>query len=161
MEYHNGAIFHAADYLLKKLDDAQQSFLHKLEVAENTTFLEQNFAPPSLRRDIGILGLLHKRVLGKAHPVFSVLLPFSADANHAPPPGSHNKSLYGHEMEASFQLALFFRSIFSMVFVYNRLPQAVVDSPSVAAFQRHLTRMARERCQNGDSQWKRCFVRRL
>ena len=32
-----------------------------------------------LRRDIGILGLLQKRVLGKAHPVFQELLPFHRD----------------------------------------------------------------------------------
>ena len=36
-------------------------------------FLEHNFAPPVLRRDIAVLGLLHKRVIGSSHPSFADL----------------------------------------------------------------------------------------
>ena len=70
METHNGAIFHASSYLLQKLDDAQRHFLEELGMSEAIVFCEHNFAPPSLRRDIGVLGLLQKRVLGKASPIF-------------------------------------------------------------------------------------------
>ena len=76
LEYQTGAYFHASSYLLKKFDSAQRGFLEELQVDEATAFIAHNFAPPTLRRNIGILGLLHKRVLGKAHPVFKKLLPF-------------------------------------------------------------------------------------
>ena len=65
-----GAIFHAATSYLDEFDKLQEKILRDIEVDEATAFLDCNFAPPSLRRDIGILGLLHKRVLGKAHPIF-------------------------------------------------------------------------------------------
>ena len=45
-------------------------------------FFEISFAPPSLRRDIGILGMFHKRVLGLAHPIFNRLLPFHQNEMH-------------------------------------------------------------------------------
>ena len=41
------------------------------------TFLDYNFAPPCLRRDIGLLGFVHKRVLGQCHPAIKYFLPWS------------------------------------------------------------------------------------
>ena len=70
MAIHNGAIFHAATTHLNKIDSLQRHFLHELDISEEDACLNYNFAPPSLRRDIGILGLLHNCVLGKAHPVY-------------------------------------------------------------------------------------------
>ena len=75
IEMHSGAYFHAATSLLDKIGQVQRSFLHKLGVSEEHAFLNHNFAPTILRRNIAILGLLHKRVLGKCHPMFERLLP--------------------------------------------------------------------------------------
>ena len=61
MEIHSGGIFHASNYLLEKLDRVQASFLRELGVSEEYAYLTFNFAPTQLRRNIGILGLLHKR----------------------------------------------------------------------------------------------------
>ena len=65
--------------LLARLDAIQSHFLHKLEMTEEEIFLNFNFAPPKLRKNIGILGLLHKRILGEAHPIFNKLLPLHVD----------------------------------------------------------------------------------
>ena len=70
-----GAIFHAATSLLAKLDDAQNRFLRVIGITPECTFLEYNFAPPKLRRNLSMLGMLHKRVLGKCHPSFERLFP--------------------------------------------------------------------------------------
>ena len=64
MEYHSGAIFHASDTLLERLDSAQRGFLQEIGMSPEIAFVEHNFAPPRLRRNIGMLGFLHKRVLG-------------------------------------------------------------------------------------------------
>ena len=162
MEIHNGAIFHAAKYLLDRIDAVQRHFLNELGTSESEAFLESNFAPPCLRRDIGVLGLLHKRVLGKCHPIFQSLLPFRVQCPHqcsnSPPlPGAHNKQLYGHMMEISWHHKLHFRSIFAMVYVYNRLPQEVVDCQTVCTFQTHLTKMARRKCEDAMPDWMQCF----
>ena len=90
MEYHNGAILHAAPSHLKSLDDAQNNFLHALQSNPSTAFLEYNFPLPTLRRDIGLLGLLHKRVLGLPHPAFANFFPWSP----YPAVTGHDKQLY-------------------------------------------------------------------
>ena len=135
-------------------------FNQREEEFASNAFLEFNFAPPTLCRNIGILGLLHKRVLGLSHPMFQTLLPFCSDVPGAWCPGDHNKQLYGHLPEANFQLALFCRSIFGMTYVYNRLPQEIVDNQTVSLFQNSLTRIAREMCENGDPDWINLFSSR-
>ena len=96
IEQNSGAIFHAARYLLDKIDACQSSFLKQIGLDDASAFLNFNFAPPSLRRDIGILGMFHKRVLGLAHPMFEKLLPFHRDEMHGASTGNHSKQLYGH-----------------------------------------------------------------
>ena len=76
MECHSGGLFHASDTALQKLDQVHHHFLRELGVDARQAFTEFNFASPVLRRNIGILGLLHKRVLGLSHPIFQRLLPF-------------------------------------------------------------------------------------
>ena len=117
MECHNGGIFHAATYILDKIDAVHYGFLEKLEISAEEAFLNFNFAPPKLRRDIGILGMLHKRVLGLSHPVFQDLFPFVRNATEGGLLNGHNKQLYSRLSEAHLQLNLFCRSIFAMTYV--------------------------------------------
>ena len=153
MECHNCGIFHASSYILEKLDEVHHKFVEKLEISAEEAFISYNFASPNLRRDIGILGMLHKRVLGKSHPVFQRLLPFSSEGDGAWLQNGHSRQLNGHLEEANFQLALFCRSIFAMTYVYNKLPQAWIDCTSVSLFQRCLTLHARSLCKAGDPNW--------
>jgi len=160
MEMHSGGIFHAASSLLEKIDHAQNRFLRALGISPAEAFLDLNFAPPSLRRNIGILGLLHKRVLGKCHPSFELLLPWYAERYPEGRGHGHNKQLYGHWVEISAHPALYARSIFAVCDVYNNLPQHVVDATDVGSFQQYLTQIARVRCQQGEDAWASSFCRR-
>ena len=153
MECQNGGIFHASTSILEKLDDVHFKFLRDIRIHPSEAFLKFNFAPPTLRRNIGILGMLHKRVLGLCHPMFQVLLPFCVDVPEYSSHGNHNKLLYGHLPEANFQLALFCRSVFGMTYVYNNLPQYMVDCETVSLFQKELTKVARKACEEGDPDW--------
>ena len=157
---HNGGICHASDTQLNKREAIQPRFLRELNVAEEEAFLDYNPAPTLLRRSIGILGFLHKRVLGECHPLFKLLLPCCADVGQPMMPGAHDKQFFGHLHEIRYQLALFFRSIFVMVTVYNRLPQYTVNAKSVHEFQKHLTRRARYQCSVGNVHWQHLFSRR-
>ena len=153
LEIHNGAIFHASKTHLDKIDGLHRNFLNELGISQQQAFFDFNFAPPMLRRQIGILGLLHKRVLGSAHPVFQELLPFHGDVFGELRPREHNKQLYGHFMAITRQRALFDRSIFSMVDVYNKLPQSFVDVDDIKIFQAKLTARARLACELDDENW--------
>ena len=124
---------------------------------EAKAFLEFNFAPPTFRRNIGVLGLLHKRGLGKTHPVYQQLLPFRRDAVGSLHPNGHDKQLYGQWLDITFQAHLHANSIFGMVDIYNLLPQDVVDCQSVSLFQRQLTFMVRDRCRGGATDWHLTF----
>ena len=152
IEYHSGAIMHACDSSLQKLDRIQVRFLEELHFTEQCAFLEHNFAPSELRRDIGILGFLHKRVLGLCHSGVKQLLPMSA---HAGP--WHSKQLDCRIAGVITQHNLYFRSLFGMAMVYNRLPEHIVNLPTVSAFQKALTQVAKARCANEDAGWRKSF----
>ena len=114
--------FHAAASLLTKFDGAQNHFLRELGLSPVQAFLEYNFAPSGLRRHIGVLGLLQKRVLGKCHPSYERLLPWWSDRFPEPRELGHTKQLYGHWVEVTSHRVIFNRFIFGMIDVYNNLP---------------------------------------
>ena len=160
IEAHIGGYFHAATSLLDKIDAAQNRFLRELGLSPAQAFLEFNFAPPSLRRNVGALGLLHKRVLGKCHPSFERLLPWWTAYFNEPRGHGHTKQLYAHWVEVTSHRAMYDRSIFAMVDIYNNLPQHVVDAPAVHICQTYLMQIVRTRCQQEDSDWASSFCRR-
>ena len=157
MECHSGGIFHACTSSLDRLDRCQKHFVEEIGLAESVAFIDYNFAPPVLRRNIGILGMLHKRVLGQCHPDFDTLLPWFVQRFGYTIQGKHDKQLYNHRLEVQLQHGLFQRSIFAVVDFYNDLPQQIVDCPSVNSFQKQLTKIARERCQVNNPSWMYTF----
>ena len=153
IEYKNGAILHASSPSIHKLEQNQRQFLKHLRVTEEMAFVDYNFAPLCLRRAIGILGFLHKRVLGLCHPAVSKFLPFSGM-----PSACHHKQLETHLDKVICRHTLYFKSLFGFVSVYNRLPAVVVEMNSVKAFQRTLTIAARLRCIHWDPDWTMAFA---
>ena len=125
-------------------------FLRELDISVDQALLELNFASPQIRRNIGILGLLHKRVLGKCHPSYDLLLPWYSSRFAEPRGRGHDKQLYGHNVEITHCQGLWSCSIFRMTDIYNDLSQHVVDAPSVKVFQQYLIHIVRKRCQQGD-----------
>ena len=70
-----GAIYHATQTVLEPLDRSLDIFLRDLQLDARSAFLEHNMAPLSMRRDIAMLGFLHKRMLGDTHADICSLLP--------------------------------------------------------------------------------------
>ena len=56
LEFANGSVCHAIQSELDRFASMQRGFLHAIHLDAKTAFLEYNFAPPSTRRDIGMLG---------------------------------------------------------------------------------------------------------
>ena len=137
----------------------QRGYLNGIQLNEEIAFVQYNFAPPTLRRDIGMLGLIHKRVLGQAHPAYSFLLPWAPPdwytATRFRP--RHNKQINNRRSEIIFNHGLFNRSVFGMVDVYNRLPQVIIDCESISDLQKELTVIAKRRCLDGVAHWKYSF----
>ena len=68
LEYFTPCIYHAHATQLQRIDSIQTSFLRNLEITCEEAFIEHNFAPLQLRRDVAILGLLHKCARRETHP---------------------------------------------------------------------------------------------
>ena len=134
----------------------QRWFLHELGVEDTEAFLVYNFAPPSLRRRIGLLGFFHKRVLGLCHPLLQEDLPM----NQEPPNGLpylHNRQLLSFLEVVTSHHRMYWRSIWSFTHIYNRLPQILVDESSVTTFQARLTHFARTRAVANDPHWRNAY----
>ena len=152
-EYSNGVLIMASESQLRRLDKMQRWFLHELGISDSEAFGTYNFAPPSLRRRIGILGFLHKRTLGQCHPYLEIAFPLSTY-----PEGFHNRTLHSFVDEVVYHRRLYFRSIYGFIHIYNRLSQELVDSPSVNIFQTRLTHIAKVRAQSSDVRWRQAFA---
>ena len=153
-EYSNGALILAAPSQLQRLDKMQRWYLHELGITDEEAFVTYNFAPPSLRRHIGMLGFLHKIVLGECHPALRQALPFA-------PPGLiarfHTNALDPQRGEVISHDRLYMRSIYAFILVYDSLPQTLADSPTIASFQARLTHLAKQKASTSEEMWKHCF----
>ena len=96
-----------------------------------------------------MLGFLHKRVLGVCHPAVCEAFPFSGNVQC-----THNRALDTRAGEVSSYAQIFNRSIYHYIAVYNLLPQEFVDLETVSAFQSRLTRIAKDRVEQGHASWR-------
>ena len=78
LESCSGAIYHALTTALAPIAALYSTFLHATDTTPLTAFTQYNLAPPTLRRDIAMLGLLHKVTLRLAHKDFARLFPPSS-----------------------------------------------------------------------------------
>ena len=131
---------------MKHLDGVQSGYIHDLGLSEQEAFLDYNLVPLRLRRCIGVLGLLHKCPLGLEHDSLAQFFPHAHDVRLL---SVTTRSVFRRH---SRQLRDFCgadapdylcRSILGMSYVYNHLPQVVVDLPSVSSFQAALSQMGR------------------
>ena len=150
------AYYHAAPSLLQRLDRVQNRFLRELGVSAEDSIEKYRLAPLTSRRDIGMLGLLHRIVLGEAPSQLASLFPFAA------PPGDFTTRLSVRRHERQFQQPPFrtdvlHRSLFGLVVVYNLLPPEVIAHLSVSEFQSHLQFALRKAARNRLPDWQYLF----
>ena len=100
-----------------------------------------------------MLGFLHKRTLDLCHPCLRDALPVAVGlyADY------HSKALDPFSGEVIFQRRLYERSLYAYILMYNRLPQATVDLPTVSTFQAQLTHLAKSRVTLDPENWRSSF----
>ena len=152
-EYSNGVLILASWSQLRRIDKMQRWLLHEINLIDKSAFLEYNFAPPSMRRRIGLLGFIHKRILEQCHPLVCAGLPLESDAEFR----YHSKALHPFWEDVRGHKHLYERSLFEYILMYNRLPQSLIDSPSVKYFQARLTHLAKQRASRDDSNWRQAY----
>ena len=134
------AYSHVAPSILWMLDRVQNEFLEVIGMSKSEALIHFNLALLNSRRDIPMLGVLHKVVLGVAPTPFQTLFKRSeCDLRcHGFWNGIsyHNKQLQddvGRNIPVMLK-----RIVFGLVYVYNRLPQDVVNAENEQNLQRKL-----------------------
>ena len=155
------AIYHAAQSHLNSLDELQRRFVEKLGLTESEAFLRKGgLAPLELRRDIAVLGFLHKIQLGNVHPDLHCLFPREIEPPAAPTRSTarrHSLQFREHTGNSMY----FKQSLFGAVTVYNFLPTHIVEARSVKTFQSMLTMDARRACQAQTPGWQTIYNCRI
>ena len=68
IEYRTPGLYHACDTHLHKVDRIQDSFRRAVGLSREDCLLQFNLAPLRSRRDIAMLGVIHRSVLGIGPP---------------------------------------------------------------------------------------------
>ena len=155
IEYRTAGIHFACTSVLAEVDDVQSRFITQLELSEEAAFMHFNLAPLSVRRDISILGVIHRAALRKGPPELWKF--FRREVSHSYRRSvrfSHRHSRCLIEWAAGSNLEIMRRSALGMIRVYNLLPEELVDKVDLKEFQRGLTQLVRDRVTAGDHRWR-------
>ena len=162
------AIYHAADSVLQRVDSIQTRFVDKLGINELEALFVFGLAPLRVRRDIAMLGLIHRTVVGGGTPHFEEFFYLSGAV---PPTGNwdrHRYQLREYEEDESCNLLSYAfghgrgeaqnfiaRSVFGLVRIYNLLPSSIVEGAgTVSEFQSMLQGLVKQRAAAGFSDWQ-------
>ena len=158
-------LYHAAPSTLERIDRVQRRFLREVGLSEFEALRDHKLAPLSSRRDMAMLGLLHRVTLGLAPPQFATLFPVRGAVDE--PALRHQlrywRPLHSRQLTtpANFRSSdVLKRSVFGIALCYNKLPQRIVDSKTVKQFQSTLQHgllcFAERRIAHGLG-WERLF----
>jgi hypothetical protein len=126
IEYRSPAIYHATATILKQLDNTQDRFLRELGIDSSAALMDFNLAPLSMRRDIALLGMIHRAAIGDGPPQLR-------DKFKRRP----NSLRLFDSLEGLSASQLLRRSIWGLVRVYNTLG-GTLQCGTVPDFQKHL-----------------------
>ena len=126
LEYRTAAIYHACDTVLAPLDAFQEKFLREIGISEEDSLFNFNLAPLSSRRDIAMLGLIHRCVLNKGPEHFNTFFAASTQQrrNTRSASATHGKQL--SDIDNKRFLDIERKSALVLVWVCNRLPEEIV-----------------------------------
>ena len=162
MESSTAALYHAAPTNLAWIDRVQHRFLKEIGLSELEAVRNFRLAPLNSRRDMAMLGLLHKINLGEAPLQLQAL--FQKTGLVPESPGRrrlrfwrplHSKQLATPVDWASSEVLK--RSLFGLVRCYNKLPQKLVDASTVKALQRDLQLGLLHCAELGLNNWQSLF----
>ena len=128
----------------------QHRFLRDAGIDDLTALMQFNLAPLATRRDIAMLGLIHRTVLNKGPPHFRERFKLAA----APLPGEarhHSRHLDDPRLVRRGRVIT--RSALGLVAVYTLLPNDIVILREVPAFQTALQNRIKSRAEDGCEDW--------
>jgi len=162
VEYRIAGIYHANSTALAQLDGVYTKFLKAVGLSFEEALLEFGLAPLNARRDIAMLGVIHRTVLGLGPEHFrKFFVPAERSTN---PSGRanlrrHNMQLRSYRRGAFLEIMS--HSLLGAIDVYNLLPQYVVAVEDVKTFQNRLQQMLKAAATNQMRGWPTLLSNRL
>ena len=154
VEYRTPAVYHASPSVLLPLDRLQNWLLRDLGLTPEEALVNFGLAPLNCRRDMAMLGVVFRAVLGKGPaPLRSF---FKAAADHTRPTtrsvGRHRYQLQTYR--SGEHLEVLKRSLLGACDVFNELPPVVVEaSDTVQQCQAKLQALVLTAACSGDEHW--------
>ena len=161
IEYRTPAIYHACSTILERVDKLQRRFLREIGVSETEALLQHSLAPLRARRDMAMLGVIHRTVLGLGPPHFQHFFRRRGGGQrHLTRLDCRRHSRQLVDPRDGSHSMLLTRSAFGLISVYNLLPQCIVDESSVKGFQSALQSMLKAKAWTGLGNWEELFCPR-
>ena len=154
VEYRTPGLHFASSSVLNEVDDGQVRFLRELDLSEESAFMTFNVAPLQVRRDIAVLGVIHRAASRDGPPQLWRFFQRSAAGVRAAARRRIRHDRQVAEWPLGRNLEIMRRSALGMIRVYNLLPQNVVEQVAVKNFQSALTQLVRDRVFAGDHRWR-------
>ena len=156
VEYRTPGVYHAASSNILALDRVLSNFLRQVNVSELEALTNFKLAPLSARRDVAMLGVIHRTLLGEGPPQLRVF--FRLDETNL----RRSARITRHERQivSNFgdrPLDMVKRSVLGLTRVYNMLPAHVVKCKSVRSFQGALQELLCEQAVAGRPEWQYLF----
>jgi hypothetical protein len=161
-EYRTSALYHATDTALHRLNTTQTRFLQELGLSDAEALLEHNLAPLCTRRDIAMLGVIHRAALGQGpphlHRFFRKAPPLDMVRTRADT-GRHANHLV--DPRDPYSLEILKRSALGLVAIYNLLPASAVEALNVSTFQSRLQLLVKDAATARQPNWQHHLSPRL
>ena len=168
IEYRTSAIYHACASSLSLLDGVQDKLLRAAGVSKLEALNEFSLAPLGVRRDIAMLGVIHRAVLGRGPEHFREFFKPDLHARrerrgkHAlqlvPLPDHVSDFMFPGSRPADY----INHSAFGLIHVYNMLPADIVEKCGcVTSFQKGLQELVKNRTNAGCDDWETTLSPRI
>ena len=158
IEYRTSAFYHAAENLLQHIDTVQVRVCKALDVSMEQALMEYNLAPLNARRDISMLGLIHRSIIGAGPDHFSKF--FVRAPTPSRPDGRETMRRHSKQVRSLRNgkfLQILSHSVLGLIDVYNLLPEYAVQATSVKLFQHRLQEQMKAAIMDGGKNWSELF----
>ena len=156
IEARTAGIYHLPSFFLTPIDNIQRRFLEAVDIDPIRALLDFNLAPLCTRRDVSMLGFLHRFALGLAPAEFGQFIKRKSVSTYnrgwAVKCELHDNQI--HDPIDGTHTRMMERSIFALVYPYNSLPLGVAKLTCVSAFQRALQRGVKKAATSQEHGWQ-------
>ena len=158
LESKTPALYHASKTTLEPLDNIQRRFLREMNVTSDAALCHFNLAPLNARRDMAMLGLIHRTTLGIGPPHFCEWFTFAnGPTTRTTRRRTRQHPWQLHDPVDSSHTELLKRSVFGLIRVYNELDYDIVNTCSVQVFQHHLQDKLKRLADSDPENWERAY----